>query len=96
MSLGRAAPYGAAAALAGCILGGGDPAEPGDRHRGIVVGVMVGKAVRAGSKGLGGRQQQILAVLAALFRDHRKLYAGVLSPALGEPANAGARQAKGG
>jgi hypothetical protein len=33
----------------------------------IVVGIMVGKAVRAGSNGLGGRPQQILAVLLTYF-----------------------------
>lgn len=33
----------------------------------ILVGVMVGKAVRKGSKGLGGRPQQILAVVMTYF-----------------------------
>lgn len=33
----------------------------------ILVGIMVGKAVRAGSKGLGGRPQQILAVVLTYF-----------------------------
>jgi hypothetical protein len=33
----------------------------------IAVGYMVGKAVRAGSRGLGGRPQQILAVLLTYF-----------------------------
>jgi hypothetical protein len=67
--LGRAALYGAAAGLAGCIL----YAAVGillNLQIGIiavVVGVMVGKAVRAGSKGLGGRPQQILAVVLTYF-----------------------------
>jgi len=33
----------------------------------ILVGIMVGKAVRAGSKGLGGRPQQVLAVALTYF-----------------------------
>ena len=69
ISLGAAALYGAAAALAGCILYAA-VAILLNLEIGIVailVGVMVGKAVRAGSKGLGGRPQQILAVLLTYF-----------------------------
>jgi hypothetical protein len=69
ISLGRAALYGAGAALAGCILYAAVAIllnlEIGIVA--IVVGVLVGKAVRAGSKGLGGRPQQILAVLLTYF-----------------------------
>ena len=69
VSLGRAVFYGAGAALAGCILYAAVAIllnlEIGIVA--IVVGVMVGKAVRAGSKGLGGRPQQILAVLLTYF-----------------------------
>jgi hypothetical protein len=69
IALGRAVLYGAGAALAGCILYAlvaillnleiGIVA--------IVVGVMVGKAIRYASKGLGGRPLQILAVLLTYF-----------------------------
>jgi len=69
ISLGRAALYGAGAALAGSILYAAVAIllnlEIGIIA--IVVGVMVGKAVRAGSKGLGGRPQQILAVALTYF-----------------------------
>lgn len=67
--LGRAALYGAGAALAGCIL---YAAVAILLHLqigiiAIVVGILVGKAIRIGSKGLGGRPQQILAVLLTYF-----------------------------
>jgi hypothetical protein len=69
ISLGPAVLYGAGAALAGCILYAAVAIllnlEIGIVA--IVVGVMVGKAVRAGSRGLGGRPQQILAVLLTYF-----------------------------
>jgi hypothetical protein len=69
ISLGRAALYGAGAALAGSVLYAAVAIllnlEIGIIA--IVVGVMVGKAVRAGSKGLGGRPQQILAVALTYF-----------------------------
>jgi len=69
ISLGRAALYGAGAALVGCILYAAVAIllnlEIGIIA--IVVGVLVGKAVRAGSRGLGGRPQQILAVLLTYF-----------------------------
>ena len=67
--LGRAALYGAGAALAGCILYAA-VAILLDLQIGIVaivVGVLVGKAVRAGSRGLGGRPQQVMAVLLTYF-----------------------------
>ncbi len=69
ISLGRAALYGAGAALAGCILYAA-VAILLNVEIGIVaiaVGIMVGKAIRAGSKGLGGRPQQILAVVLTYF-----------------------------
>lgn len=69
IALGRAALYGAGAALAGSALYAAVSIllnlEIGIVA--IVVGVMVGKAVRAGSKGLGGRPQQILAVVLTYF-----------------------------
>jgi len=69
ISLGRATLYGAGAALVGCILYAAVAIllnlEIGIVA--IVVGVIVGKAVRAGSRGLGGRPQQILAVLLTYF-----------------------------
>jgi len=69
ISLGRAALYGAGAGLAGCIL---YAAVAILLHLqigiiAIVVGIMVGKAVRAGSRGLGGRPQQIMAVVLTYF-----------------------------
>jgi hypothetical protein len=68
-SLARAAFYGVGAAAAGCALYAGVAIVTGFEIGiiAIVVGVMVGKAVRAGSKGLGGRPQQILAVLLTYF-----------------------------
>lgn len=69
ISLGRSALYGAGAALAGCALYAA-VAIFLNLEIGIVailVGIIVGKAVRAGSKGLGGRPQQILAVLLTYF-----------------------------
>ena len=69
LSLVPAALYGAGAALAGCILYA-TIAIVFDLEIGIiaiVVGWMVGKAVRHGSKGLGGRHQQILALLLTYF-----------------------------
>jgi hypothetical protein len=69
ISLGRAALYGLGAGVAGCILYAA-VAILLNLEIGIVaiaVGIMVGKAVRAGSNGLGGRPQQILAVLLTYF-----------------------------
>jgi hypothetical protein len=68
-SLGRAALYGAGAALAGCALYALVAILTGWEIGliAIVVGVMVGKAVRHGSYGLGGRPQQILAVVLTYF-----------------------------
>src|SRR5581483_5107258 len=69
LSLARAVLYGSGAALAGCILYAliailfkleiGIVA--------IVVGIMVGKAIRHASNGMGGRPQQILAVVLTYF-----------------------------
>jgi hypothetical protein len=69
ISLAKAALYGAAAALLGCILYAAVAIilnlEIGIIA--IVVGIMVGRAVRKGSNGLGGRPQQILAVVLTYF-----------------------------
>jgi hypothetical protein len=69
LSLARAVFYGAGAALAGCVLYAAVAIlfklEIG--LIAIVVGVMVGKAVRHASNGMGGRPQQILAVLLTYF-----------------------------
>ena len=69
LSLARAALYGAGAALAGSILYSLVAIllniEIGIIA--IVVGVMVGKAIRHASRGTGGRPQQILAVVLTYF-----------------------------
>jgi hypothetical protein len=69
MSLVRAALYGGGAALAGCALYAAVAivlkAEIG--LIAILVGWMVGKAIRHASYGYGGRRQQILAVLLTYF-----------------------------
>jgi hypothetical protein len=69
LSLARAALYGGGAALAGSALYAAVAITTGLEIGliAIVVGVMVGKAVRFGSHGLGGRPQQILAVLLTYF-----------------------------
>jgi hypothetical protein len=69
LSLARAVLYGSGAALAGCILYA-LVAIIFKLELGliaIVVGVMVGKAIRHASKGMGGRPQQILAVVLTYF-----------------------------
>jgi hypothetical protein len=66
--LGRAVVFGAGAAIAGCLLYA-IPLAMGVQI-GIVallVGWMVGKAIRTGSYGTGGRPQQILAVTLTYF-----------------------------
>jgi hypothetical protein len=69
ISLMRAALYGGGAALAGCVLYAAVAillhAEIG--LIAILVGWMVGKAIRHASYGYGGRRQQILAVLLTYF-----------------------------
>jgi hypothetical protein len=67
--LGRAALYGAGAAIAGCAIYAAVAIVTGLEVGliAILVGVMVGKAVRKGSGGLGGRPQQILAVALTYF-----------------------------
>ena len=67
LSLARAALYGAG--LAGCILYATVTIATGLNVGliAIVVGYMVGKAIRYASKGLGGRPQQILAVTLTYF-----------------------------
>ena len=69
MSLARAVLYGAGAALGGCILYAMVAIITGWEFGlvAIVVGYMVGKAIRHGSHGLGGRPQQILAVFLTYF-----------------------------
>ena len=69
ISLARAALYGAGGALAGCVLWAAVEMLLHVRIGivAIAVGILVGKAVRAGSRGLGGRPQQILAVLLTYF-----------------------------
>jgi hypothetical protein len=69
LSLARAALYGGAAAFAGFALYALVAIVTGLEIGliAIVVGVMVGKAVRHGSKGMGGRPQQILAVVLTYF-----------------------------
>jgi hypothetical protein len=69
LSLARAALYGGGAALAGSILYSLVAIVTGLEIGliAIVVGVMVGKAVRHGSRGMGGRPQQILAVVLTYF-----------------------------
>ncbi len=69
ISLPRAALYGACGALAGCLLYAAVAIITGWEIGlvAIVVGVLVGKAVRKGSHDLGGRPQQILAVLLTYF-----------------------------
>jgi hypothetical protein len=68
-SLLRAALYGGVAGLAGCALYALVAIVTGLEIGliAIVVGIMVGKAVRHASYGLGGRPQQILAVVLTYF-----------------------------
>jgi hypothetical protein len=68
-SLLRAALYGAGAALVGCALYALVSMITGLEIGiiAIVVGIMVGKAVRYASNGRGGRPQQILAVVLTYF-----------------------------
>ncbi|MBC7926746.1 MAG: hypothetical protein H7039_13910 [Bryobacteraceae bacterium] len=69
VSLALAILYGSLAALAGMVLYAGIAIATGLEigFISIVVGIMVGRAVRAGSHGLGGRPQQILAVALTYF-----------------------------
>jgi hypothetical protein len=69
LSLARAALYGGGAAVGGCALYALVAIVTGLEIGliAIVVGVMVGKAVRHGSRGMGGRPQQILAVALTYF-----------------------------
>src|SRR5450755_2392820 len=69
LSIARAALYGAGAALAGCILYATVTIVTGLEAGliAILVGYMVGKAIRHASNGLGGRPQQILAVMLTYF-----------------------------
>lgn len=69
LSLARAVLYGSAAALGGCILYATVSIVTGIQIglMAIVVGFMVGKAIRHASNGLGGRAQQVLAVVLTYF-----------------------------
>jgi hypothetical protein len=69
LSLARAVLYGSAAALGGCILYATVSIVTGVQIglMAIVVGFMVGKAIRHASNGLGGRSQQVLAVVLTYF-----------------------------
>jgi hypothetical protein len=69
LSLARALLYGAGAALGGSILYAAVAIVTGWEFGlvAIVVGYMVGKAIRHGSRGLGGRPQQIFAVVLTYF-----------------------------
>jgi len=69
LSLLRAALYGGGAALGGCILYSVFVLVTGFEFAlmAILVGFMVGKAIRHASHGLGGRPQQILAVVLTYF-----------------------------
>ncbi len=68
-SLARAALFGVGAALAGCAIYATVSIVTGFELGliAILVGVMVGKAIRHASGGLGGRPQQILAVVLTYF-----------------------------
>jgi hypothetical protein len=68
-SLGRAFLYGAGAAFGGFVLYAAVSILTGLEIGliAIVVGAMVGKAVRHGSNGSGGRPQQIIAVILTYF-----------------------------
>lgn len=69
VSLLRGALYGGAAALGGCILYATVSIVTGFEFglMAIVVGMFVGKAIRYASHGLGGRPQQIMAVVLTYF-----------------------------
>jgi len=69
ISLAHAFLYGGGAALGGCILYATVSILTGFEFglMAIVVGIMVGKAIRYASKGRGGRPQQILAVTLTYF-----------------------------
>ena len=69
ISLAKAALYGGGAALAGCAIYATVALVTGLEIGliAILVGVMVGKAIRHASGGLGGRPQQVLAVVLTYF-----------------------------
>src|SRR5277367_4079676 len=68
-SLAKAALYGAGAALAGCAIYATIAIVTGLELAlvAILIGIMVGKSIRYASSGLGGRPQQILAVVLTYF-----------------------------
>lgn len=68
-SLVRAGLYGGGAALAGCVIYAAVAIITGLEIGliAILVGIMVGKSIRHASGGLGGRPQQILAVVLTYF-----------------------------
>ena len=95
-SLGRAFLYGAGAALGGCILYAAVSILTGLEIGliAIVVGVMVGKAIRHGSRGSGGRPQQILAVILTYFAITTSYIPVILYKVAKNPEFAQQRQAK--
>jgi hypothetical protein len=96
MSLVRAALYGGGAALAGCALYAAVAivlkAEIG--LIAILVGWMVGKAIRHASYGYGGRRQQILAVLLTYFAITTSYIPVILYQAARNPHRVEQRQAQ--
>lgn len=68
-SLARAALFGLGAAIAGALIFYGVSAATGYQFGfiAVVVGLMVGKAVRKGSGSMGGRKYQALAMVLAYF-----------------------------
>jgi len=96
-SLGRAALYGGAAAIAGCALYA-TVAILTDMQIGLVailVGIMVGKAIRHASGGLGGRPQQILAVVLTYLAITTSYFPVFLYDAAKHPRSAQSQQSGG-
>jgi hypothetical protein len=95
-SLGRAFVYGAGAALGGCLLYAAVSILTGLEIGliAIVVGVMVGKAMRHGSRGVGGRPLQILAVILTYFAITTSYIPVILYKVAKNPEFASQRQAK--
>jgi hypothetical protein len=96
-SLARAALYGGGAALAGCAIYATVAivlhAEVG--LIAILVGYMVGRAIRHASKGRGGRPQQILAVLLTYFAITTSYIPVFVYQAVKHPHAAAAQQGQG-
>jgi hypothetical protein len=93
ISLLRAALYGGGAALAGCALYAAVAIKFNEIALiAVLVGWMVGKAVRHGSYGRGGRPQQILAVLLTYFAITTSYIPVILYHAARSPRRAEQRQ----